>query len=300
MILLRYFYKAESFALSKRSKDERMIMRHENKIGFLVIFGFLVALLCAAGPDSVLAHEPLFGLGPHTVGQYSWALESEMKRGQAGWFNQLELIYGLRPDIAFTVVAPYAFAYENRSAGFGDVLLRGKYRFYRRDYRGGSDAFALHGGVKLPTGDQAKLRGTGTLDYFAGLSFGRESRRHYAFADVRYQVNGSDNNLNRGNILNLEAAYGIRPLKLEYLQPDLVLLGELLGEFTGKNALNNVGDPNTGGFVFSFAPGMLFSYRNVMVKAAVKIPIMEKLNGIQDAPDAEVVVGIELHMPPFK
>jgi len=27
---------------------------------------------------------------------------------------------------------------------------------------------------------------------------------------------------------------------------------------------------------------------------------MEKLNGIQDAPDLEVVVGIEFHMPPFK
>ncbi len=275
-------------------------MRHENKQWFLVIFGIAVALLCAARPDSALAHEPLFGLGPHTVGQYSWALESEMERGHAGWFNHLELIYGLSPDIALTVVAPYAFSHENRSAGFGDVVLRGKYRFYRRDYRNGSDAFALHGGVKLPTGDRPKLRGSGTLDYFAGLSFGRESRRHYAFADVRYQLNGSHNNLNRGNILNLEAAYGIRPLKLEYHQPDLVLLGELLGEFTGKNALNNVDDANTGGFVLSFAPGILFSYRNVMIKAGVKIPIMEKLNGNRVAPDPEVVVGIEFHMPPFK
>lgn len=275
-----------------------MIMRHENKQWFLVIFGIAVALICAARPDSALAHEPLFGLGPHTVGQYAWALESEMERGHAGWINHLELIYGLSPDIALTVVAPYAFSHENRSPGFGDVVLRGKYRFYRRDYRNGSDAFALHSGVKLPTGDQAKLRGT--LDYFAGLSFGRETRRHYAFADVRYQVNGSHNNLNRGNILNVEAAYGIRPLKLEYHQPDLVLLGELLGEFTGKNALNKVDDPNTGGFVLSFAPGILFSYRNVMFKAAVKIPIMEKLNGIQEMPDPEVVVGIEFHMPPFK
>ena len=251
-------------------------------------------------PGAASAHEPLFGLGPHTVGQYAWALESELERGHAGWINHLELIYGLSPDIALTVVAPYAFSHENRRAGFGDVILRGKYRFHRRDYRNGSDAFALHGGIKLPTGEQVKLRGSGTLDYFAGLSFGREGRRHYAFADVRYQVNGSDNNLNRGNILNVEAAYGIRPVKLEYHQPDLVLLGELLAEFTGKNALNTVDNPNTGGFVLSFAPGILFSYRNIMIKGGVKIPVLENLNGIQEKPEPEFVFGLEVHMPPFK
>ncbi len=47
---------------------------------------FLVTLY-AGLPGMADAHEPLFGLGPHTVGKYSWALESEFERGEHGWFT---------------------------------------------------------------------------------------------------------------------------------------------------------------------------------------------------------------------
>jgi hypothetical protein len=251
-------------------------------------------------PGAASAHEPLFGLGPHTVGQYAWALESELERGHEGWFNHYELIYGLTPDIAVTAVLPYAFGHGGRQAGFSDFSLRGKYRFYRRDYLNGSDAFAVHWGIKFPTGSRSKLRGSGTFDTLAGLSFGRESRRHYAFADVRYQVNGTTENAKRGNILNFDAAYGIRPWKFEYLQPDVVILGEILGEIAEENSINSTDDPNSGGFVLSFAPGILFSYRNIMIKGGVKIPVLENLNGLQEKPEPEFVFGIEFHMPPFK
>ncbi len=267
-----------------------------SNIGFyILVVAYSLGFLATAS-----AHEPLFGLGPHTVGQYAWALESELERSHNGWFNHYELIYGLTPDIAVTAALPYAFGHEDRQAGFSDFALRGKYRFYRRDYLNGSDAFALHWGIKFPTGSRAKLRGSGTFDTFAGLSFGRESRRHYAFADVRYQVSGTTENVNRGNVLNFDAAYGIRPWKLEYLQPDVVILGEILGEITGKNSVNSIDDSNSGGFVLSFAPGILFSYRNIMIKGGVKIPVLENLNGLQEKPEPEFVFGIEFHMPPFK
>lgn len=246
------------------------------------------------------AHEPLFGLGPHTVGQYSWALESEFERGEHGWFNNYELIYGITPDMAVTAALPYVFSQDGRKSGFGDFILRCKYRILRQDFLNGSKALALHWGIKFPTGSRSELRGSGALDAFGGLSFGLESRKHYAFADLRYQFNGSVDNLERGNMLSIDAAYGIRPWKLEYLQPDLVVLAEVLGEFTSKNSDNNVADPNSGGFVLSFAPGILFSYRNVMVKGGVKFPLLYKLNGAQERPDPEFVLGLELHMPPFK
>ncbi len=264
------------------------------------VYVFVFALILLVLPGAVLAHEPLFGLGPHTIGQYSWAVESEFARNQAGWLNTYELLYGLTPDIAITGVFPYVFARDGRAPGFGDLVLRGKYRFVRQDFRGGSRAFALHLGVKFPTGNQQALRGTGAFDAFAGLSFGLESRRHYAFAGARYLLRGTSNNLQRGNVFRLEAAYGIRPWKLEYLQPDLVLLAEVLAETAGKNRIDNTADPNSGGFTLSVAPGALFSYRNVMFKAGVKIPMLNRLNGIQENPGAELILAVELHMPPFK
>ncbi len=251
-------------------------------------------------PGSASAHEPLFGLGPHTVGQYAWALESELERGHEGWANHYELIYGITPDIAVTAALPYVFSRKGHGAGIGDLVLRGKYRFIRRDYRNGSDAFAFHGGIKLPTGSRSEHRGSGTTDYFLGLSFGRETRKHYAFADVRYNVNGTVDNLNRGNVLNVDAAYGIRPWQLEYKQPDLVVLLEVLGEISQRHALNGSEDPDSGGKILSVAPGFMFSYRNVMVKGGVKVPVLEKLNGVQESPDPEFILGVEFHMPPFK
>ncbi len=266
------------------------------------ITGFyaLVVATLVVFPTSGSAHEPLFGLGPHTVGQYAWALESEVERSHGSWTNHFELIYGITPDIAVTVASPYVFQNEGGKTGFGDLGVRGKFRFYRRDYLNGSDAFAFHWGIKFPTGNRSEHRGSGTTDYFAGLSFGRESRKHYAFADLRYQVNGSVQNLERGNVLNFDAAYGIRPWQSEYLQPDLVILLEVLGEVSSRNSLNGTEDPNSGGFTMSIAPGFLFSYRNMMLKGGVKFTVLEKLNGMQEKPEPELVLAVEFHMPPFK
>ncbi|MFQ5708636.1 MAG: transporter [bacterium] len=266
---------------------------------FLVVYALLIASsLGLTGPAS--AHEPLFGLGPHTVGQYAWALESELERGHEGWANHYELAYGITPDIVLTTALPYVFADNERKAGFGDLVVRGKYRFLRLDVLNASTAFALHWGLKFPTGSRSEHRGSGTTDYFLGLSFGHEGRKNYAFADVRYQVNGSVENVKQGNAINIDAAYGIRPWQLEYLQPDLVLLVEMLGEATSKNSIRGIDDANSGGYTLSIAPGFLFSYRNMMFKGGVKFAVLDKLNGVQERLDTEFLFSVEFHMPPFK
>lgn len=164
---------------------------------------------------------------------------------------------------------------------------------------GASLQAALHSGVRFPTGDRQMNRGSGATDYFLGASLGYESRRHYFFAGTRYQINQTVNELERGNRLEFDLAYGIRPYKLEYLQPDPVLLVEFVGETTGKDRSNGVSDVNSGGSVISIVPGFLFSYRNVMLKAGIKIPIINKLNGRQESPDPEYVMGLEFHLPPL-
>ena len=246
------------------------------------------------------AHEPLFGLGPHTVGQYSWALETELERDDNGWQSRYEALYGVTPDVALTVSVPYVISQQGQSGGIRDIAVRGKYRFIRRDVLNASTAFALHGGIRRSKGDQSRGLGTGTTDYFGGLSFGHESRSRYAFAGLRYQVNGSTDGLDRGDVFNIEAAYGLRPWQLEYTQPDPVFLVELLGQFVGQNDRGGVMEPNTGGATLSVAPGILFSYRNVMLKAGIKIPLFDGLNGSQSAPGREFILAVDVHMPPFK
>ncbi len=247
-----------------------------------------------------VAHEPLFGLGPHSIGQYAWALESGFEGGDDGWANVYELAYGLTPDITVTTVLPYLFTNEGGSAGFSDVGIRGKYRFLRRDVLNASKALALHGGIKFPTGNPIEGRGSGSRDGFVGLSFGHEGRENYAFADVRYRINGDVGDTERGNVLNVDAAYGIRPWKLEYKQPDTVFLVEVIGEWAGRKSLGGIPDSDSGSKTISIAPGVLFSYRNVMLKGGVKFPVIQNLNGLQEKRGPEIVFAVDIHMPPFK
>ena len=199
-----------------------------------------------------------------------------------------------------TTAIPYLFETRETAAGFGDVGLRAKYRFIRRDVLNASDAFALHGGVRLPSGNATEGRSYGTKDYFAGLSFGHEGRENYAFADVRYRLNGSVQDRERGNVLNVDAAYGIRPWKLEYKQPDTVFLVELIAEWKTSDRVAGAIDPNTGHKTLSIAPGILFSHRNVMLKGGVKFPVIVSVNGLQSDPGPEIVFAVDFHMPPFR
>lgn len=262
---------------------------------FLLLVILEIVLLVHSAP----AHEPLFGLGPHTIYQHGYALESQLEKGDGGWANHLELIYGITPDLAVTLAAPYLFASGGVTAGFGDLTFRGKWRFFRHDMPGASNQAAIHLGVKTATGDFQSGRSSGTTDYFGGFSFGHESRRNYYFANALFRMNGEYRGVKRGNLLSLNAAYGIRPWLLEYLQPDPVFLLEFIGDFQGKRRINQQEDPQSGGTVLSLAPGLLFSYRNIMVKAGVKIPVLIRLNGGQENPGNQYILGLEFHFPPL-
>lgn len=261
-------------------------------------FFYMIGFMCMAGQLS--AHEPLFGLGPHTVGQFGWALESEIEGGDDGWTNHSEILYGLTPDVAVTLAVPYHYSTDVRRPGLGNVVIRGKYRFIRRDILNASNQFALHAGVKLPSGNRENDLGSRSRDFFVGASYGHESRLHYAFSGLRYRVNGSVDDLNPGDVVNLDLAYGIRPWQLEYTDPDPVFLVELLARSAGETYRAGIRDRNTGGLTLGIAPGILFSYRNVMLKLGAKYPVSERLNGSQPRSRREFILAIDIHMPPFK
>ncbi len=245
------------------------------------------------------AHEPVFGLGPHTLYQYGYAFSSEFERGDQGWVHQFETIYGVTPDLSVTAVLPYVLGTQQQS-GWGDAVLRMKYRFYRFDMRGASRQAAVHAGVKLPTGNEAAGVGSGFRTVFVGLSYGYESRRHYFFAGARYRINGKRDSFKAGNVLAYNIAYGIRPWKLEYNQPDPVFILEVNGRIIGSSSRDGQPIQESGGRVVSVGPALLFSYRNVMFKAGWSIPVYKRRNGKSFEVEEEILLALEWHLPPFK
>lgn len=250
-------------------------------------------LLLADGMGShAEAHEPLFGLGPHTLYQYGVGLESEVKVVEGGLSLNNELLYGVTPDLAVTLVAPWVRRDDPGVSGFGDITLRSKWRFLRRDFPGGQDALALHFGMTLPTGGRG---GPGSTDLFGGISAARESRRWYYFADLRFRLNGEGNAVTRGNVFAYDVAWGLRPVRTRYEQPDLVMLVEANGKVVGRAERRGVPVADSGGHVLSISPGFLLSIRNWMFKGGLQVPVGWDLNGTQEAPEIETVFGVEFH-----
>lgn len=274
---------------------------------------FIIPLLISFLVVSQLrAHEPTFGISPHTIYRGGIGLELEYESARRAYLGtearvqklNLETIYGINEDLALTLAVPQvtktlrSSEQTIRESGVGDILLRTKWRFYRDDQFGAVDQLAIIAGVKLPTGSRsgALALGSGSTDFLVAFAAGRETRLWYYFADARYRLNTANGGDRQGNLFQYDAAFGVRPFQSEYWTPDLVTLVEVNGGWEAKETAHGVVNANSGGHILSVAPGILFSYRNVMLKTALKIPLLQDLNGTQLEDKEEFIVAVELHL----
>ena len=278
-------------------------MTKKARFSLKCIFLSTTFLLLSSGPS--FAHDPIFGLGAHTLYQGGYGLEVEWEGEEAGDEKEsaikYHISYGVTPDFTIALVVPQFLDKDdgtNSSSGLGDLSLRGKYRFFRKDAPGSTTGIALNLGLKLPSGDETKAppTGTGSADYLFGLAYTYESLRNYFFTDFSYRVNRSANNIRKGNVFFYDIAYGIRPWRADYLKPDLVLVVELNWEHEEKTRINKIKNKDSGGKRLFVSPGFLLSRRNVMLKGGVQIPVSQSLNGTQEETDYRALVSIEFHL----
>ena len=271
---------------------------------FVYIFCIVVTSLFLV-PVLVPAHEPIFGLGAHTLFKGGYGIEVEVESKKAGDDREdiitYNLSYGVTPDFTIGLVVPRFIEKKegnSSSSGLGDMSLRAKYRFIRIDKPGSTTGVALNLAGTLPSGDETKTPplGSGSADFLVGLAVSSEGLRHYFFSDITYLMKTEANSVRLGNILFLDIAYGIRPWRTEYLKPDLVLVVEFNYEREERTRMNKVKDVDTGGETLFVSPGFLLSYRNVMLKGGVQFPVYRDLNGTQEEVDYTALVSIELHL----
>jgi hypothetical protein len=147
-------------------------------------------------------------------------------------------------------------------------------------------------GVKTPWGqndvqqdgvrvDEHAQPGTGSTDLFGGVSgYYLLDERSTVFGSVQYRGTGrNDFGYKYGDITNATLAYERKlsePLDA-VLEFDFRHAGRDQVDFTGEV------DPNTGGTVLYITPRLLFAIGpHVALRAAVQIPIVENLYGVQD------------------
>ena len=265
-----------------------------------VVIGGLIALTS----QSALAHDPVFGIGPHVLFKDGTEFALEIDSSKAGSSNEqglgLQMTYGLTGDWAVGATVPYDFKDNgsDSSDGFGDFSAFTKYRFWREDSLGLQESAAVFLKVITDTGSNSKTPpiGKGTTDTIVGITYGSEGRKWYKWASARYRFNGTNNaGIERGDKILIDFVGGIRPNLTGYLETDIVWLLELNGEFGKRARLNGSTLANTGGTEWFISPGIFWTQRNFAIKAGVQIPIYANLNGNQDESDYRAKMSFEWH-----
>ncbi len=268
-------------------------------------FTFVISGFIALTSQTAMAHDPVFGIGPHVLFKDGVEVALEVESEKAGRDDEqglaLELTYGLTGDWAVGAELPYELKDNgtDSSDGLGDLALFTKYRFWRKDSLGLQESAALFLKVITDTGSNSKAPpiGKGTTDSIVGLTYGYEGRKWYRWASARYRFNGTNNaGIERGDKILIDFVGGIRPNLTGYLETDVVYLLELNGEFGKRARLNGSELANTGGTEWFISPGIFWTQRNFAIKAGVQIPIYANLNGNQDESDYRAKLSFEWHL----
>jgi hypothetical protein len=236
------------------------------------------------------AHEPIYGLGPETLPKHLNAIEfgTLVRQGQLEY--TIGYGYGITQNL--TVRLDATTSRNNATYGIQETTIKTKFALWRDFSPGVLKRLTLIAAIKLPTANIPSAPNNVTA-YTIGLANGYESRRWYYFSDVSYTYLQAKWGTQVGGRLKYNLVGGIRPIKSDYLKPDLVVLVELNGEFIGKSRLNNVKIQSSGGNTLAVAPGFLFSYRNIMLKGGVQFNIANTKNINQ--PKTNGLATLEYH-----
>ena len=142
----------------------------------------LLSLALISGP--ALAGPPFVTDDPEPVDYQHFEINTAMqgtytKDGRAGNWPNMDINYGLAPDVQFHVNLYAPFAKESGQSfhfGYGDTEVGVKYRFIEEDEEGWQPQVAIYPAIDFPTGDFHDALGAGHrrifLPVWAQKSFG--------------------------------------------------------------------------------------------------------------------------------
>jgi hypothetical protein len=139
----------------------------------------------------------------------------------------------------------------------------------------GSDNITDAGGRRL---DQHLQTGTGAWSAIWGLQANHMTGGIPLFFSANYQINGAnEHDFRYGNVLRFNAA------AQKALVGAVDFIGEINGRYARFDEIGNEQDPNSGGTIFYFSPGVRLRLSSFLfLRAQVQLPVVEDLNGVQD------------------
>ena len=228
---------------------------------------------------------------------------------------QWTLGYGVLEDVDLFLSAPLVSVSSNqievhrdagrneRSTGFGDMRLSGKYRFWKK----GVEA-ALLAGLKFPTGvsavkDKAGNKfapelqpGSHSWDADFGIAFSRSFRSRISAAtsfEYVLRTRGGQG-FNGGDVFRYSAG-GAVSLRRFGKYPNASAHLELNNEWALKDHERSGVNRDSGGTTISLTPGLSFSITPaVSAYAAMPLPVYQNLGGLHEETYFQVLAGMSV------
>lgn len=242
--------------------------------------------------------------------------------------TQVTGFYAINPELTALVVLPYVRRtheewhthiheggeiemefHEGKAWGLGDVVLMGRYTFFRRHELDTTTLLAGQVGVKLPTGTTDKKDntgafidahgqpGTGSTDIHLGLNFSHAVRRLTLTTNLLYSINnkgeagGENHEFGDWFTYDVTGIYRIYPATPP--GPTVSLALGIAGEWRDKEKLSGEEVEDSGGHVLYLNTGILFIPRPKWVLELNHRPsIYHNLNGEQLGEDYKTTLSL--------
>ena len=185
---------------------------------------------------------------------------------------------------------------KSNATGLADGSFFARQEIMRWDSPGRTVRIAPFAGLVAPMGDAGRT-GDGSLDVFAGAIFTAATTNWVFDSQIKYVVNNEAKGFERGDMASADVSLQYR------LAPKVVsggggfLFGVLEANVAhlNKNRLAGAVDPNSGGVQVFLSPGVQYAAKRWIAETAVRIPVVNDLNGAALEPDYSVITSLRFN-----
>jgi hypothetical protein len=248
------------------------------------------------------------------------------------WTTEFTGFYGITPAFMLLAVIPYKNGRTNgelmlnpdgtpsgldaagagKASGLGDVALMGRYTFVKQEKPESTNIMAGLAGIKFATGgtnaktsdglnflDSHLQPGTGSTDYFLGLSFSHSLERFSLSANLLGTITTAgkfgDTAHEFGNALNYDFSgkYRLYPEAFSPLKPQWFIALGLNGELREREKVAGDTDPDSGGNTIYVSPGLQVVFApHWVVELSYQHAVYHNLYGTQLGETYKAIGGV--------
>lgn len=187
------------------------------------------------------------------------------------------LLYGITNDFSIFLNAPFTPLMRDghhHSNGLEDFFTQLEYAFYNKKTHSYFDQATIVGNVTFPTGsiDKDPPTGFGSPSFFIGGTFNHMTVDWFVFTSHGGVFTTSNRGSKLGNQLLYQFGFGGNiTYSKEWLYAWMV---EIDGQYSWKNKIHGIVDPNSGGNVIFITPSLWISSKHLILQFGAGAPLV--------------------------